>query len=68
MRAAAAGEKNALVLFALFRARRERRWTPREVSIVGDADDEEESSDDDAHSNYSATRAEQLSPWQRVDA
>ena len=41
MGAAAAVEKNALVLFALLSARRERRWTPREVSIVGDVDDDE---------------------------
>lgn len=40
MGAAAALEKNALVFFALFSALRERRWTPREVSMVDDVDDE----------------------------
>ena len=39
--AAAAVEKNALVLRALFSALRERRCTPREVSMVDDVDDEE---------------------------
>lgn len=34
MGAATAVEKKAFVLFALLRALRERRWTPREVSIV----------------------------------
>ena len=34
--AATAVEKKALVLFALCSALRERRWTPREVSIVDD--------------------------------
>lgn len=38
--AAAAVEKNAFVLRALFSALRERRCTPREVSIVDDVDDE----------------------------
>ena len=33
-------EKKAFVLFALFSALRERRCTPREVSIVDDVDDE----------------------------
>ena len=37
--AATAVEKKALVFFALLRALRERRCTPREVSIV-DVDDE----------------------------
>ena len=36
--AATAVEKKALVLFALFSALRERRCTPREVSIVDDVD------------------------------
>ena len=36
--AAAAVEKNAFVFFALFSALRERRCTPREVSIVDDVD------------------------------
>lgn len=34
MEGAAAVEKKAFVLFALCSALRERRWTPREVSIV----------------------------------
>ena len=37
--AATAVEKKAFVLFALFSALRERRCTPREVSIVDDVDD-----------------------------
>ena len=40
MEGAAAVEKNALVFFALFSALRERRCTPREVSIVDDVDDD----------------------------
>ncbi len=40
MGAAAAVEKKALVFFALCSALRERRCTPREVSIVDDVDDE----------------------------
>lgn len=40
--AATAVEKKALVLFALCSALRERRWTPREVSIVDDVDSEVE--------------------------
>ena len=39
--AAAAVEKNALVFFALFSALRERRCTPREVSMLDDVDDDE---------------------------
>ena len=39
--AATAVEKKALVLFAFCSALRERRWTPREVSIV-DVDGEVE--------------------------
>lgn len=42
MGAATAVEKKAFVLFALFSALRERRCTPREVSIVDDVDDEVE--------------------------
>ena len=38
--AATAVEKKALVFFALLRALRERRCTPREVSIVNDVDSE----------------------------
>ena len=38
--AAVAVEKNALVFFALFSALRERRCTPREVSMVNDVDDD----------------------------
>ena len=41
MAGTAAVEKNALVFFALFSALRERRCTPREVSMVDDVDDEE---------------------------
>lgn len=41
MGAAAAVEKKAFVRFALCNARRERRCTPREVSMVGDDDDDE---------------------------
>lgn len=41
MGAAAAVEKNALVLRALFSALRERRCTPREVSMVDDVDGDE---------------------------
>lgn len=37
---AAVVEKNAFVLRALFSALRERRCTPREVSMVDDDDDE----------------------------
>ena len=40
MGAATAVEKKAFVLFALFSALRERRCTPREVSIVDDVDGE----------------------------
>lgn len=39
--AAAAVEKNALVFFALFSALRERRCTPREVSMLDDVGDDE---------------------------
>lgn len=42
MGAATAVEKKAFVLFALFSALRERRCTPREVSIVDDVNDDEE--------------------------
>ena len=37
---AAAVEKNAFVFFALCSALRERRCTPREVSMMNDVDDE----------------------------
>ena len=37
----AADEKNALVFLALFSALRERRCTPREVSMVDDVEDDE---------------------------
>ena len=40
--AATAVEKKVFVLFALFSALRERRCTPREVSIVDDVDEVEE--------------------------
>ena len=40
MGAAAAVEKKAFVRFALWNALRERRCTPREVSIVNDVDSE----------------------------
>lgn len=39
--ATAAVEKNALVFFALLSALRERRCTPREVSMLDDVDDDE---------------------------
>lgn len=42
MGAAEAVEKNALVFLALFSALRERRCTPREVSMVDDVDDGED--------------------------
>ena len=38
--ATAAVEKNALVFFALFSALRERRCTPREVSMLDNVDDD----------------------------
>ena len=38
---AAAVEKKALVFFALLSALRERRCTPREVSMLDDVDDDE---------------------------
>ena len=38
--AAAAVEKNALVFLALFSALRERRCTPREVSMLDNVDDD----------------------------